>query len=74
MWHFLKKLSPSKVLMKLDIKNAFNSIRRDKILEAVRVHIPQLYHWCSPATQLHLSSFLVKIPYHQEKVYNRVTP
>ena len=41
--HFLENLSPSKVLMKLDIKNAFNSIRRDKILEAVRFHIPQLY-------------------------------
>ena len=41
--HFLENLSPSKVLMKLDIKNAFNSIRRDKILEAIQVHIPQLY-------------------------------
>ena len=31
------------VLVKLDFKNAFNSIRRDKMLEAVKQHIPELF-------------------------------
>jgi len=32
-----------KVLLKLDIKNAFNSIRRDTVLQAAQTHLPEIY-------------------------------
>ena len=32
-----------KVILKLDIRNAFNSMRRDKILNEVRERVPGLY-------------------------------
>jgi len=32
-----------KVLLKLDVKNAFNSIRRDTILQAAQTHHPEIY-------------------------------
>ena len=39
---YLNHLPLQKALLKIDFKNAFNSIRRDKVLEAVEVHIPEL--------------------------------
>jgi len=32
-----------KVLLKLDAKNAFNSIRRDTVLQAAHTHLPKIY-------------------------------
>ena len=32
-----------KIVLKLDFKNAFNSIRRDKVLDKIKEHIPGLY-------------------------------
>lgn len=40
---YLHNLPSDHVLLKLDFKNAFNSIRRDKMLEAVMAHVPQIY-------------------------------
>ena len=40
---YLRELQPDYVMIKLDFQNAFNSVRRDKVLEAARVHIPELY-------------------------------
>ena len=37
------------VLLKVDFRNAFNSVRRDKILEAVKSSIPELFHFVSSA-------------------------
>ena len=39
---FLHNLKPQQVLLKLDFKNAFNSLRRDKLLATVRVLAPDL--------------------------------
>ena len=39
---YLDHLPPDKALIKVDFKNAFNSIRRDKLLEAVKTYIPDL--------------------------------
>ena len=33
-----------KVLLKIDLKNAFNTIRRDRMLSTVREHLPDVYH------------------------------
>jgi hypothetical protein len=39
---FLNSLPSDKALLKVDFSNAFNTIRRDKILEATKAHIPVL--------------------------------
>ena len=40
---FLNNLVPSHSVVKLDFKNAFNSIRRDRMLQTVRDLAPELY-------------------------------
>ena len=42
---YLHHLIPDHVLLKLDFRNALNSIRRDKMLEATRENIPELFHY-----------------------------
>ena len=39
---YLSEADHDSVMVKLDFKNAFNSIRRDKMLEAVQKFIPEL--------------------------------
>ena len=40
---YLANLHPDHVILKLDFKNAFNSIRRDKMLEVAKLHSPELF-------------------------------
>ena len=40
---FLNNMSPSHLLLKLDFKNAFNCLRRDKMLAAVKGSAPELF-------------------------------
>ena len=40
---YLKDLQSDQVILKIDLKNAFNSVRRDKILLAVEELIPELH-------------------------------
>ena len=40
---FLENLDPDEALVKLDFKNAFNSLRRDSILEAAKQSLPEAY-------------------------------
>ena len=40
---------PDKVMVKLDFKNAFNCIRRDRMLEAVAELAPEIYAFCNNA-------------------------
>ena len=40
---FLGELNPDKPVLKLDFSNAFNFIRRDKMLGAFSEHVPELY-------------------------------
>jgi hypothetical protein len=54
---FLNSLPSDKALLKVDFSNAFNTIRRDKILEATKAHIPVLLPFAhsvysSPSTLL----------------------
>jgi hypothetical protein len=44
---FLLDLNPEEVLVKLDFTNAFNTVRRDVILEAVAELSPELFHYVS---------------------------
>ena len=41
---YIEATQTPKVLLKIDLKNAFNTIRRDKLLTAVREHLPDAYH------------------------------
>jgi len=38
---FMAQIQGVKVLLKLDVKNAFNSIRRDTVLQAAQTHLPE---------------------------------
>jgi len=40
---YLNNLEPDHAVVKLDFKNAFNSVRRDKMLDAVQVLAPKIY-------------------------------
>ncbi len=40
---YLQELTSEKAVLKLDFKNAFNSVRMDKVLGAVLEHAPILY-------------------------------
>ena len=40
---YLCSLQPDQVLMKVDFKNAFNSVCRDKMMLAVKEFIPELF-------------------------------
>ena len=42
---FIQQSPKHKVLLKLDLSNAFNSIRRDTVLKAAQQHIPDIYHF-----------------------------
>ena len=40
---FVACLSQDQVFLKLDFKNAINSVRRDKVLQSARQHIPEVF-------------------------------
>ena len=46
---YLQNMPPSHLLLKLDFKNAFNSLRRDKMLEAVKENVPELFNFVHSA-------------------------
>lgn len=50
---FLEGMGDGEVLVKLDFSNAFNTIRRDAVLNAVAVKLPELYRFCSSAYSDH---------------------
>lgn len=46
---YTQNLPADQVLVKIDFKNAFNCVRRDTILEAVALHIPELLPFATSA-------------------------
>jgi hypothetical protein len=40
---YLQNMPPNHLLLKLDFKNAFNTLRRDKMLESVKEYAPELF-------------------------------
>ena len=42
-WTFLHNIEPGHLLLKVDFRNAFNSVRRDKILLAVLKYAPSIF-------------------------------
>jgi len=39
----MAQMQGEKVLLKLDVKNAFNSIHHDTVLQAAQTHLPEIY-------------------------------
>ena len=71
---YLADLSLDHVMLKLDYKNAFNSIRRDVILRETLAKLPQVYPLLTQLTDIHPFSSLEKILSSQLRAYNRETP
>ena len=44
---YAQHLGPDDVIVKLDFKNAFNSVRRDTVLESVHLAAPEIYNYIS---------------------------
>jgi hypothetical protein len=42
---YVDSMKPDEVFVKIDFRNAFNTLRRDSILEAVAKHFPELLHF-----------------------------
>ena len=61
---YLRNIGSNKVLLKLDFRNAFNSIRRDKMLEAVQRLAPSIYPFVhsvySPPSSLFWSDKIIQ--------------
>ena len=50
---YLQNMPPNNLMLKVDFKNAFNTIRRDKMLHSVLEFVPEIYPlvhsvYCSP--------------------------
>ena len=43
---FCSTMQTEQILVKLDFRNAFNSVHRETVLRAVAAHIPTLYAFC----------------------------
>ena len=54
---FLDSMSPGQLLLKLDFRNAFNSLRRDKMLTVVKDVAPDLFRFVSSAYERPSSLF-----------------
>ena len=79
---FVASLSQDQVFLKLDFKNAFNSVRRDKVLQSARQHIPEVFPYVyscysTPSTLRFAHSYLSSAEgvhtCHRQNLYSKVT-
>ena len=61
---YLHNAPPDRSPIKLDFQNAFNSLRRDKMLEAVREAVPELYPFVHSAYEKPSSLFYGDLSLH----------
>ena len=71
---FLNNLQPGHLILKLDFRNAFNSLRQDRMIAAMEQLAPELLPLVTCANSAPSFPFLGKTLYHPQKVCNRVTP
>ncbi len=67
---FLSNLDPEHAIVTLDFSNAFNSIRRDSMLEAIRSHAPSIYPLVHTAYSVQCFVGVTE-PFPQQKESNR---
>ena len=69
---YLENMSPGQAVIKLDFKNAFNCLRRDKVMAAVRDVAPELFQFVYSAYQTPSSLFCGDhVLQSEEGVHNR---
>src|SRR5271163_754301 len=44
---YLQNIQPGQAFLKIDFKNAFNTIRRDSLLKSISLHFPELLNFAS---------------------------
>ena len=60
-WHRRHQTSSDKVALKLDFANAFNTVRRDAVLSAIRDRFPRWATWCyQRPTRLQFDEWVVE--------------
>ena len=70
---FLRNLKPDQALLKLDFKNAFNSVRRDKMLSSVLDLAPDISLLCILHIPYLLSFFGMTKVFNLQRVYSKET-
>ena len=68
----------NKALLEVDFRNAFNSIRRNKMMETVEAYTPQLLPfvhlaYSAPSILLHQSCYEMMTKFHHQRESNRGT-
>ena len=71
---YLHHLPPFHILVKLDFKNALNTIRRDKMLEALMESIPELFSMSFPVTLCLLPCSFTRPPCNRLRGSNKMIP
>jgi len=71
---FLSNLEDGHLIIKLDFRNAFNSIRRDKMLHSVLMKAPELLPFAYCSYQHPSLLFFGILPSHPRKVFSRAIP
>jgi len=70
---YIDNMMPRYVFVKINFKNAFNTLKRDSILEAVAKYFPELLAFAQStigqASVLQFGDFVLRLP----KVHNKVT-
>ncbi len=68
----MRYVKPDEVFVKIDFRNAFNTLRRDSILEAVAKHFPKLLHFAESTIIQNLRSSLMISLCNRLKALNKV--
>jgi hypothetical protein len=71
---YLQQLPPDHVVVKLDFRNAFNSIRRDTILEASRSALPEAYAYIHSAYAAHSALWFGEAEFSSEEGVHQGDP
>ena len=71
---YAKNLKDNKIITKLDFTNAFNTLRRDRVLESVAPVLPELYYFTYSFYAGHPIFSLMNMRSHLTKGFNKVTP
>ena len=62
----------AKVFVKLDFKNAFNCVYRDKMISCVETHFPNMQSFCGRRMKTRVIYFLERIKFHPKEELSRV--
>ena len=70
---FIDSLKTNQFFFKLDFSNAFNTLRRDSMLEAVKAEVPEIYNFCHLSYAHGSDLIFAERVIRSERALNRVT-